>query len=127
MRPIWIGLTFLAMGCPSQEMQKLEESKLQLARLAVQKLADEAGPTWMMTHPGTECPESIGALAEAVGMDRASTVDPWGAPYELSCGADRPAGMRGSLGVRSLGPDRKRGTADDIASWDAKPAAARRP
>jgi hypothetical protein len=43
-------------------------------------------------------------------VDKAVPVDPWGAPYTIACDDDGE-----DVYVRSAGPDRRRGTADDVA------------
>jgi hypothetical protein len=60
-------------------------------------------------------PHGIDELVSGKYLDKASSKDPWGSELELVC-----AGSRDDEGavVRSLGPDRQPGTADDINSWE---------
>lgn len=105
-------------GCKeADEVQaKFQESKREIARLSVQQLARETYPQWAASHPDQPCPANLEDLRE-YSYQRGPFVDPWGRPLEWACGASLPAGARG-FAVWSLGPDRKRDTADDIRSWD---------
>jgi hypothetical protein len=61
---------------------------------------------WARAHAGAPCPK---AAELAVAID-----DPWGNPMEITC-TDQPANQ--VIGVISSGPDRARGTSDDLGSW----------
>jgi general secretion pathway protein G len=91
------------------------ESKVDVAKLTVQKYANEAYPQWDRSHPGKGCPENLAALSEY--MNSKSTKDPWGNEYKYFCGANLPPGAKG-VAVMSFGEDGKDGTSDDIKSWD---------
>jgi hypothetical protein len=76
--------------------------KVKLARFAVEEARLEVSQ-FVSKHG--RCP--------GPGQTRATTGparDPWGTPLEVSCSAE----MGGSVVVRSSGPDRVSGTADDI-------------
>ena len=90
-----------------------DDGSIDVARRAVKQIAFEAYPMWSATHPDKECPAVLTDMAEAK-----VALDPWASPFKLYCGPTAPKGVRG-LGVASLGPDRKEGTADDIRSWDS--------
>lgn len=63
--------------------------------------------TWQMMNSETTCP-TVSMLIEQKQLDRgSSTDDPWGQQYELDCSDDE-------VFVLSFGPDRKKGTQDDI-------------
>lgn len=63
--------------------------------------------TWQMMNSETTCP-TVSMLIEQKQLDRgSSTDDPWGQQYELDCSDDE-------VWVQSFGPDRKKGTQDDI-------------
>jgi len=64
---------------------------------------------WAHDHPGAPCPD-----AAALGAPG----DPWGDPLAITC-TDQPGDQ--VVGAISAGPDGKRGTADDIASWQLGP------
>src|ERR1041385_8700910 len=59
------------------------ESKVDIASLTVQKLANEAFPQWARSHPDQVCPDRLENLSEY--MDTKDVKDPWGHPYELAC------------------------------------------
>jgi hypothetical protein len=87
------------------------ESKLDITRLTVKKLAYESLAEWRSEHPGKLCPPSIEALV--VYSDHHDLKDLWGSPYVLACD---PA--TGRQAVISPGEDGKFGTPDDVRSGD---------
>ena len=90
-------------------------NQAELARATAKKYAFEAYPQWAVSHAASPCPERITDLLEYVADKEA--VDPWNQPYEMRCGDALPAGAKG-IGIFSIGPDGKAGTADDVSSWD---------
>jgi general secretion pathway protein G len=94
-------------------MRMLGDSKVQIAKTAVHKIAYEAYPMWLSANPGQSCPtiDSLGPY-----MNKKDQVDPWNEPYRLFCGASLPEGAHG-VAVVSSGEDGKPNTADDIKSW----------
>jgi hypothetical protein len=64
---------------------------------------------WAHDHPGAPCPD-----AAILGAPD----DPWGHPLAITC-TDQPGDE--IAGAISVGPDSRRGTADDIASWQLGP------
>ena len=106
-----VVMVFVLVGCSKES----DQSKIDLAELAVKKIALEAYPQWAMRNPTKDCPSSIDELAEFVnGKDQ--LIDPWKRPIEILCGPSAPPEIKG-LGAMSLGPDGKKGTDDDIKSW----------
>lgn len=99
---------------PTETRAQLDQSKLELAKLEVMKLAAEAFPQWAIRNPDTACPASLDDLEPYV--NHPDLRDPWKQPLRMVCGPNAPAGVHG-LGVYSLGPDGKAGTVDDIKSW----------
>lgn len=95
-------------------MQMFGESKVDIAKLTVQKMAHEAYPQWARSHPDKGCPEKIEDLTEY--MDKKDTKDPWGNQYKMFCPPNLPAGAKG-IAIMSPGEDGKEGTEDDIKSW----------
>jgi general secretion pathway protein G len=62
---------------------------------------------WQATTNETACP-TMSQLVQEKHLDPgASTVDPWGQPFTLNCTEDE-------VYVLSMGPDKKKGTKDDI-------------
>ena len=87
------------------------------AKLNVQNLAFMDFAIWSAANPNKMCPEKIEDILEAARGPGTELKDPWGSPYQMFCGPNAPAGVRG-LGIVSNGPDLKPGTADDIKSWE---------
>jgi general secretion pathway protein G len=64
--------------------------------------------TWQQTMNDSSCP-TMSQLVEDKILDRATnTNDPWNQPYTISCTEDDAV-------VTSAGPDKKKGTKDDIS------------
>ncbi len=97
------------------EMKQYDDSKKKIAKMAVNKYADEAFVQWSMQHSDKGCPDKIDDLNEY--MNNKDTKDPWGNPYKMMCGQNLPAGAQ-HVAVMSFGPDGREGTADDIKSWE---------
>lgn len=76
-----------------------------IARRATRSYVD-AYMTWWRAHPSQTCPAG---LAELQGYGRDEGKDPWHQPYVMRCDAS-------GFEVISRGPDRRIGTADDLAS-----------
>jgi general secretion pathway protein G len=95
------------------------ESNEHIAKLTVDKLAFQEAPQWQVSS-GKPCPDSLLTIAQFVGKGQETIVDPWGTPYELFCGGENmPPGATGaSFAVMSYGRDKKKGTEDDIKSWE---------
>jgi hypothetical protein len=111
MRWIFV-IAVLGAACGAKE--KFDESKRDVAKLKAKQLAEEAFTRWAMAHVDKQCPGDIAELEE---YSNGPATDPWGNRMVLLCGADKPAAAKGA-GVISLGADGKRGTADDVTSWD---------
>jgi hypothetical protein len=79
-------------------------SRVDIARITVDKLAFEMYPSWRAMQPLRICPLSIDAFAR--GFDN---VDPWGTRYRMQCD-------RHHFVAISAGEDQAFGTADDIRS-----------
>src|SRR4030095_3332060 len=97
------------------------DSKRHIAKLAVQQFALKDGPHWQLST-GKPCPDSLLTIAQFTGQGESATIDPWGTPYEWSCGKENmPQGATGgAFAVMSYGPDKKKDTEDDIRSWEAR-------
>ncbi|HEY1553446.1 MAG TPA: prepilin-type N-terminal cleavage/methylation domain-containing protein [Kofleriaceae bacterium] len=95
-------------------MRLFGESKVDIARLTVQKFVNEAYPMWTR-NASDQCPKSLEDLSPY--MDKKDTKDPWGNQYKMYCGQNLPAGAKG-IAVSSPGEDGKDGTPDDIKSWE---------
>ncbi len=84
------------------------------ARDTVYAYVDDAFPKWSLNHFGKACPDKLDDLS--FYLHHSTRTDPWGHPYKLVCGESMPPGPE-HVGVMSLGPDGREGTADDIHSW----------
>ena len=87
-------------------MHMFPETKVDVATLDVQKLANESYPQWQRVHGQHACP-SVADLLPYSDIPRVN--DPWGSGYQLICEAHR-------VRVWSLGEDRTPNTNDDIRS-----------
>lgn len=118
---IVIAILGLVMGLVvvPRVMGMFGESKEKLAKLAVDKFANDDYGKWLLSNQEKGCPDDLGEIAKFTGKDPVEdTKDPWGTPYKFYCGADVPAGtQKGSIAVQSFGEDKQPDTADDIVSW----------
>jgi hypothetical protein len=101
-----IGLLASPFVAP-RRMRRCGGSKVDIAKLTVQKFVNEAYPRWRREHGG--CPRTLDDLVEY--MDDPNTLDPWGAHYQMSC-------TSGVVVVWSLGEDGEPNTGDDLRSYD---------
>lgn len=97
-------------------MEMFGESKTELGKSMVQRLATESYARWTMDNPGKACPADVTEVAK-YSNDKDGK-DPWGHPMVFLCGENLPEGVPGGVGVQSMGPDGKLDTNDDLKSWD---------
>jgi general secretion pathway protein G len=72
-----------------------------------------AAEKYRYDHPDDPCP-TVELLREKRELSRAAAiVDQWGSPYEIVCNGD-------DVIVVSFGPDKRRGTDDDIRTPETK-------
>jgi general secretion pathway protein G len=118
---IVIAILGLVMGLVvvPRVMDMFSESKEKVAKLAVDQFAFKDAPQWQVSS-GKACPDSLLTVAQHTGKGQADIIDPWDTPYEMFCGKENmPAGAASaSFAVMSYGPDKKKGTEDDIKSWE---------
>lgn len=62
---------------------------------------------WQSTTNETACPTMSQLVQEKYLDPGSSTTDPWGQPYTLNCSEDE-------VYVVSMGPDKQKGTKDDV-------------
>jgi hypothetical protein len=106
-------------GCDkSAKEPAVDKSKVSAAWLDVTKIANESFGEWAQTHASKACPDKV----EDLIVNAESRNDPWGHPYVMLCGPNLPPNVKGGIGIVSLGPDGKQGTADDIKSWETQPS-----
>jgi general secretion pathway protein G len=93
------GVTVFALPRYRDAQKSGAETGARVIRAAVQN--------WQATNNEVTCP-SISQLVQEKQLDPgANTSDPWGSAYSLSCSED-------DVTVISAGPDKKKGTKDDI-------------
>jgi general secretion pathway protein G len=118
---IVIAILGLVMGLVvvPRVMDMFSSSKEKIAKLAVDQFAFKDGPQWQVSA-GKPCPETLLVVAQFIGKGPPDVIDPWDSPYELFCGKEAmPPGAAGNnFAVMSNGPDKKKGTEDDIKSWE---------
>jgi general secretion pathway protein G len=98
-------------------MEMFGESKEELGKSMVQRLATESYARWSMDNSGKSCPSDVAEVAK-YSNDKEGK-DPWGHPMIVLCGENLPEGVTGGFGVVSMGPDGKLDTKDDIKSWES--------
>jgi prepilin-type N-terminal cleavage/methylation domain-containing protein len=84
------------------------EEQQKIARLNASSLRRLVA-VWRLNRPAEQCPSVAGLVADGVADRETSSTDPWGSPYLITCGPD-------DVTVSSFGPDRRRGTGDDIVA-----------
>jgi general secretion pathway protein G len=94
------GVAVFALPRFQDSQKKTAEAGARTVRMAVQQ--------WQAANNETSCP-TISQLIQDKQLDSAqNTNDPWGQAYNLNCSDDE-------VTVMSNGPDKKKGTKDDIA------------
>jgi hypothetical protein len=72
--------------------------------------------SWRMSHTSEECPSADGLIASGMLDEGSKVTDPWDSPFEISCDGEHTR-------VRSFGPDKKKGSDDDIVVPAPRPEA----
>lgn len=99
-------ISMVAGGVAVFALPRFRESQVKLAATGAQTIRG-AVQNWQAATNETGCP-TVSQLVQEKYLDPgASTVDPWGQPYQLTCTDDEVV-------VTSTGPDKKKGTQDDI-------------
>jgi len=94
------GVAVFALPRFQDSQKKTAEAGARTIRMAVQQ--------WQAANNETSCP-TVSQLIQDKQLDSAqNTNDPWGQSYNLNCSDDE-------VTVMSNGPDKKKGTKDDIA------------
>jgi hypothetical protein len=76
------------------------------------RYASEAQTAWAREHRGREWPDTVDELNKYIGA--CDSLDSWGHPIKLLCGAKVPGG---GCTLVSAGADGKFDTSDDQAPW----------
>lgn len=99
-------LAMIAGGVAFFALPQFNKAKIDTAKGAL-RVVRQAASQWRATNNETDCP-SISQLVQDKLLDPGqNTADPWGQPFAISCTDE-------DVIVLSNGPDRKRGTKDDI-------------
>jgi general secretion pathway protein G len=118
---IVIAILGLVMGLVvvPRVMEMFSDSKEKIAKLAIDQFAFKDAPQWQVSA-GKPCPDSLLTVAQFTGKGQQDIIDPWETPYEMFCGKENmpPGASSNSFAVLSYGPDKKKGTEDDIKSWE---------
>ncbi len=93
------GVTVFALPKYREAQKTTAETGARVIRQAVQG--------WQATNNEISCPTMSQLVQEKQLDPGANTNDPWGKPYSLTCTED-------DVAVISMGPDKKKGTKDDI-------------
>ncbi len=99
-------IAMVAGGVAVFALPKFREAQIKTAETGARTIR-QAIQSWQATSNETTCP-TISQLVQEKQIDSATnTNDPWGQPYTLTCTDDEVI-------VTSAGPDKKKGTKDDI-------------
>ena len=99
-------IAMVAGGVAFFALPRFRESQIKTAEVGA-RVIRQATQSWQASNNETNCP-TMSQLVQDKQLDPgASTNDPWGQPYVVTC-AD------GDVTVISSGPDKKKGTKDDI-------------
>lgn len=99
-------IAMVAGGVAFYALPRFRESQIKTAETGA-RVIRQAVQSWQASSNETNCP-TISQLVQDKQLDPgANTNDPWGQAYTLSC-------TDGDVTVTSAGPDKKKGTKDDI-------------
>ncbi len=99
-------IAMIAGGVSVFALPKYRESQKTTAETGA-RVIRQAVQSWQAANNEIACP-TVSQLVQEKQIDPgANTSDPWGTPYALTCTED-------DVTVISAGPDKKKGTADDI-------------
>jgi general secretion pathway protein G len=99
-------LAMIAGGVAFFALPQYQKAQLKTAKSAAQ-IIRQAVSQWQATNNETSCPTVSQLVQEKLLDPGQSTNDPWNQPFTLSCSED-------GVTVISNGPDKKKGTKDDV-------------
>lgn len=111
MRPLTLAALIALVACdkpaePTPAPNPADIEKARTEAVQVQQLAEQ------YQLQKRACPTSVAELV-AADFVKSAPVDPWGGDYTIVCEEG------GGIEVRSVGPDKVAGNADDISSDDS--------
>lgn len=99
-------IAMVAGGVAFFALPRFKESQIKTAETGA-RVIRQATQSWQASNNETNCP-TISQLVQDKQLDPgANTNDPWNQPYTITC-------TDGDVTVTSNGPDKKKGTKDDI-------------
>lgn len=100
-------IAMVAAGVAVVAIPKMKEAQIQSAETGARVIRSAVSQWQLAENEYSECP-NVSRLIQDKQLDAGqSTTDPWGEEYEIACVDDEVV-------VNSKGPDKKKGTADDI-------------
>ena len=99
-------LAMIAGGVAFFALPQFNKAKVNTAEGAA-RVIRQAASQWQATNIETSCPTMSQLVQDKLLDPGQNTADPWGQPFSITCGDE-------DVMVVSGGPDKKKGTKDDI-------------
>lgn len=100
-------ITMIAGGVAVVAIPKMKESQLKAATTGARVIRSAVSQWRLAENDYATCP-TVSQLVQDKQLDAGQeSNDPWGQPYEITCGED-------DVSVASAGPDKQAGSNDDI-------------
>ena len=99
-------LAMIAGGVAFFALPQFNKAKVNTAEGAA-RVIRQAASQWQATNNETSCPTMSQLVQDKLLDPGQNTADPWGQPFSITCGDE-------DVMVVSGGPDKKKGTKDDI-------------
>ncbi len=100
-------IAMVAAGVAVVAIPKMKEAQIKAAETGARTIRNAVSQWQLAENEYSECP-NVSQLVQDKQLDAGqTTVDPWGEEYEISCADDEVV-------VASKGPDKKKGSKDDI-------------
>lgn len=99
-------LAMVAGGVAFFALPQFNKAKISTAESAA-RVIRQAAQSWMATNNETSCPTISQLIQDKLLDSGQNTSDPWGQGFSINCNED-------DVIVASNGPDKKKGTKDDV-------------
>jgi general secretion pathway protein G len=100
-------IAMVAAGVAVVAIPKMKEAQIKAGETGARTIRNAVSQWQLSENEYSECP-NVSQLIQDKQLDSGqTTVDPWGEEYEISCADDEVV-------VASKGPDKKKGSKDDI-------------